>query len=57
MRFRPLIFGGVLFWVLGAVSYFVDMQTMALLYIAAMLFGYLVPGYLLKRQEDGLRTA
>jgi hypothetical protein len=33
------------------------MQTMALLYIAAMLFGYLVPGYLLKRQEDGLRTA
>ncbi len=57
MRFKPLIFGGILFWVLGAISYFVDMQTVALLYIAAMLFGYLIPGYLLKRQEDGLRTA
>ncbi len=57
LRFRPLIFGGILFWVLGAVSFFVDVQTTALLYIAAMFFGYLVPGYLLKRQEDGLRTA
>ena len=57
IRFRPLILGGVLFWVLGAVSYFVDTQTVALLYIAAIFFGYLVPGYLLKRQEDGLRTA
>ena len=57
IRFRPLIFGGILFWVLGAVSYFVDTQAVALLYIAAMFFGYLVPGHLLKRQEDGLRTA
>lgn len=57
LRFRPLILGGILFWVLGAVSFFVDVQTTALLYIAAMFFGYLIPGYLLKRQEDGLRTA
>lgn len=57
LRFRPLILGGILFWVLGAISYFVDTQAVALLYIAAIFFGYLVPGYLLKRQEDGLRTA
>lgn len=57
LRFRPLIFGGILFWVLGAVAFFVDVQATALLYIIAMVFGYLVPGYLLKRQEDGLRTA
>jgi hypothetical protein len=57
LRFRPLIFGGILFWVLGAVSFFTDMKATALLYIAAMVFGYLIPGYLLKRQEDGLRTA
>ncbi len=56
MRFKPLIIGGILFWILGAVSFFVDVQTVALLYIVAMFFGYLVPGYLLKRQEDGLRT-
>jgi hypothetical protein len=57
MRFRPLIFGGILFWILGTISFFVDVQVMALLYIAAMLFGYIVPGYLLKRQEDALRAA
>ena len=57
MRFRPLILGGVLFWVLGAVSYFAPMSMTVWLYIAAIFFGYLVPGYLLKRQEDGLRTA
>ena len=57
MRFKPLIFGGILFWVLGAACFFVEPVVMATLYIVAMLFGYVVPGYLLKRQEDGLRTA
>lgn len=57
MRFRPLILGGVLFWVLGAVSYFTPISVNVWLFIAAIFFGYLVPGYLLKRQEDGLRTA
>ena len=53
----PLIIGGILFWVLGAVCFYVEPVVMAALYIIAMLFGYIVPGYLLKRQEDGLRTA
>ena len=57
MRFKPLIFGGLLFWVLGALSYFVGPEMITWLYIGAMLFGYVIPGYLLKRQEDGLRTA
>lgn len=57
IRFKPLIFGGILFWVLGAVCFYVEPVVMAALYIIAMLFGYIVPGYLLKRQEDGLRTA
>ena len=57
MRFKPLIVGGLLFWVLGAFSYFVDPGVITWLYIGAMLFGYVIPGYLLKRQEDGLRTA
>lgn len=57
MRFRPLILGGILFWVLGTISFFVDVPVMAGLYVAAMFFGYIVPGYLLKRQEDALRAA
>jgi hypothetical protein len=57
MRFKPLIIGGILFWVLGAVCFYVEPVVMAALYIIAMLFGYVVPGIMLKRQEDGLRTA
>ncbi|MBK8500039.1 MAG: hypothetical protein IPL52_14765 [Flavobacteriales bacterium] len=57
MRFKPLIFGGILFWVMGALSYFVEPAMITWLYIGAMLFGYVIPGYMLKRQEDGLRTA
>ena len=58
MRFRPLIIGGVLFWLAGLAMHFLPgahMQTV--LYCGAMVFGYIVPGLLLKRQEDGLRTA
>ena len=57
LRFRPLQVGGVLFWVLGVLSLFVWPAHGALLFGVALLFGYIVPGMLLKRQEDGLRTA
>lgn len=56
LRFRPLIAGGVLFWVLGAISFHVDPMWVGILNIAGMVFGYIVPGIILKRQEDGLRT-
>lgn len=58
MRFRPLIIGGVIFWVAGAVMHFThDAFALTMIYSGAMLFGYILPGLLLKRQEDGLRTA
>lgn len=57
LRFRPLIIGGVLFWVLGLFSLFQWPEHGALLFALALLLGYIVPGFLLKRQEDGLRTA
>lgn len=58
MRFRPLIIGGVLFWASGVLMHFLnDHLTITLLYCATMLLGYIIPGLMLKRQEDGLRTA
>lgn len=57
LRFRPLQVGGVLFWVLGLLSLFIWPEHGALLFGVALLFGYIIPGMLLKRQEDGLRTA
>jgi hypothetical protein len=58
MRFKPLIFGGLLFWVAGIIMFYSgNASVITFTYCIAMLFGYIVPGILLKRQEDGLRTA
>jgi hypothetical protein len=58
LRFRPLIAGGVLFWGAGIAMHFTaQMGLLTAIYSGAMLFGYIIPGYLLKRQEDALRTA
>ncbi len=57
LRFRPLIIGGMLFWVLGIISFYVDPIWVGFLSITGMVFGYIVPGFMLKRQEDGVRTA
>lgn len=57
MRFRPLIIGGIIFWVAGTVMHFTqDALALTVIYCAAMVLGYILPGLLLKRKEDGLRT-
>lgn len=58
LRFRPLIIGGVLFWCAGFAMHLTsDALLLTALYCGAMLAGYIVPGMLLKRQEDALRAA
>lgn len=58
MRFRPLILGGVLFWVIGIGMHFTnDALISTALYCAAMFFGYIVPGIMLKNQENVIRSA
>lgn len=58
MRFRPLIVGGILFWAAGIVMHFThDALLLTVLYCSAMFFGYIVPGLMLKRQENVLRPA
>ncbi len=58
VRFRPLILGGILFWISGIAMHFTqDAALLVGLYCGAMLFGYIIPGFMLKRQENVLRTA
>ncbi|NML40811.1 hypothetical protein HHL17_26680 [Chitinophaga sp. G-6-1-13] len=49
LRFRPLISGGILFFILAVASIFVPDQYAPLLLGVAVLTGYLAPGYLLKK--------
>ena len=51
LRFKPLLYGGVLFWAFGVLSFLSPMESQFLLAAIAVTLGYLVPGYLLKKSE------
>ena len=48
LRFRPLIYGGVGFWMLGFASLYVFREYSSLIFAVSMIQGYLVPGFLMK---------
>lgn len=50
IKFRPLIVGGITFWVFALAAHFGGPEISALAVPVAMLTGYLIPGYLLKRR-------
>jgi hypothetical protein len=52
VKFKPLILGGISFWVFALIAYFAGPSIGQLVVPAAMLTGYLVPGYLLKKKID-----
>jgi hypothetical protein len=52
LRFRPLVYGAISFWVFALVANYGGPDISALAVPAAMLTGYLIPGYILKRKND-----
>ena len=52
IKFRPLIAGGISFWILTIISRFLGPDLAPLAVPLAMLTGYLIPGYLLKKKVD-----
>lgn len=52
LRFRPLMMGGILFWLCSIVSFLVTREYQPLVGAAAIAFGYLIPGYLLHYKKD-----
>ena len=52
LKFRPLIIGAATFLVMALVSRFGGPEIAPLAMPAAMLTGYLIPGYMLKRKND-----
>jgi len=51
IRFRPLIIGGITFWIFALAAHFAGAFA-PLAVPFAMLTGYLIPGYMLKRKVD-----
>lgn len=51
MKFKPLTIGGLLFFVFAVTSIFVDKSTVLLLNTIAIVTGYLIPAYLLKKSK------
>ena len=52
LRFKPLIIGAATFWIFALIANFGGNEASALSVPAAMLTGYLIPGYLLKKKDD-----
>jgi hypothetical protein len=51
LKFKPLMFGGVAFWVFGAFIFISSFENQFLLAAIAVTIGYIIPGYLLKKSE------
>jgi len=50
IKFKPLIFGGITFWILALIAHFAGPSVAPLAVPVAMLTGYLIPGYLLRKR-------
>jgi len=52
IKFKPLIFGGISMWVIALIAYFGGYTIAPLAVPAAMITGYLIPGYLIRRKIE-----
>lgn len=50
MRFKPLLWGGICFWIAAVVSIYTTPLQSLLLYDFCIIVGYLIPGYMLKKE-------
>ncbi|MEP7170403.1 MAG: hypothetical protein ABI855_13615 [Bacteroidota bacterium] len=56
IKFKPLIIGGIINWLIGIISFFVTFDIQLLLLAAAVLLGYIIPGYMLKSKFQKLKA-
>lgn len=49
LKFKPLIIGGIVCWVLSVAAFLVSFELQMLLLVSSLLISYIIPGYLLKK--------
>ena len=52
IKFKPIIYGGIIFWLAGVLSVLIQSDYQLLLTAVSIIAGYLVPGYMLKYSKD-----
>lgn len=52
IRFKPMIYGAIAFWIWAIIAYFAGPLYGMLVMAAGICTGYLIPGYLLKMKSD-----
>ena len=51
LRFKPVIYGAIVLWIASIIGFNISITDQYLLAGIAIILGYLVPGYMLKRAE------
>jgi hypothetical protein len=52
IKYRPMIIGGMTFFIFSLAAIFVSDEYLSLVVFAAIICGYLIPGYLLKSTKE-----
>lgn len=52
-RYNPIIYGGSAFWIFAALALYVSPVNSLLVSAAAIVVGYLIPGYMLRNHKEG----
>lgn len=55
LRFQPLVYGGAVFWIAGIVNFLIPMELQPVVGAIAIVCGYLIPGYMLKRKAPDVQ--
>ncbi len=56
LKFRPMIAGGIINWILGIVSFFFPFEQQLMILALAVLLGYIIPGHMLKNKFKKLNS-
>ena len=52
LRFKPMVYGAISFWVWALIAYFVGPYYGMLITSAGIITGYIIPGVLLQRKNN-----
>jgi uncharacterized membrane protein HdeD (DUF308 family) len=52
LKFKPLQWGGIVFWVLGLLSLYFMSEYSSLIFALSMVLGYVIPGFMMRSMES-----